>query len=72
MGINRGGDVGKKGVGNFGKNRDTRVVRKNTSRGKGNPTWILGKRLRCLVATSAELKTKRIRCQSNIKSSSVT
>ena len=40
MGINRGGDVGKKGVGNFGKNRDTRVVRKNTSRGKGNPAWI--------------------------------
>ena len=35
MGINRGGDVGKKGVGNFGKKRDMRVVRKNTSRELG-------------------------------------
>ena len=35
-----------------------KVVRKSTSRGEGNPIRISGKGLNCLVAISAEPKTK--------------
>ena len=43
---------------NFGK-RDTRAVRKNTSRGEGNPIQISGRGLGYLAAFLIELRPRR-------------
>ena len=48
----------KKGMENFGK-RDTRAVRKNTSRGEGNPIQISGRGLGYLAAFLIELRPRR-------------
>lgn len=50
----------EKGVENFGEEKDTKVVRKNTFRREGNTARILEKRLDCLVATLTELKNKEL------------
>ena len=50
---------GKKGeLKNLGK-RDTRVVRKNISQGEGDPIWISGSGLSCLVAISVEPRSRK-------------
>ena len=58
-GINRVGDVGKRGWKFWGRERHE-SSEENTSQREGNTIRILEKRLCCLVATLTELKAKEL------------
>ena len=57
-GYKQGRSGRKKGLENFGK-RDMRAVRKNTSRGEGNPIQISRRGLGYSVALLIELRSRR-------------